>query len=37
MKAAIYFLQRSATTVATAEVGEDDEGDSAERKFIQAP
>jgi hypothetical protein len=33
MKAAIYFLQRSAT----AEVGEEDEEDSAERRSIEAP
>jgi hypothetical protein len=37
MKAAIYFLQRSATTLATAEVGEEDEEDSAERRSIEAP
>jgi hypothetical protein len=37
MKAAIYFLQRSVTTVATAEVGEDDEEDSAESRSIEAP
>jgi hypothetical protein len=37
MKAAIYFLQRSATTVATAKIEEEDEKDFTERRSIEVP